>query len=57
MIGFANICEEELKMKKLVWNNDKPEWVETTEQKENAEFRATHGGKSALELLAEKRKA
>ena len=44
-------------MKKLVWNNDKPEWVETTEQKEDAEFRATHGGKSADEITAEKRNA
>ena len=44
-------------MKKLVWENGKPKWKETTEREENAEFRATHGGKSALELLAEKREA
>ena len=46
-------------MKKLIWNTEtgKPEWKEQTEREFNAEFRATHGGKSALELLAEKRKA
>ena len=44
-------------MKKLVWNNNgKPEWQETTEEAEDAEFRATHGGKSADEIAAEKRK-
>lgn len=41
-------------MKKLIWNNDKPEWKETTEQEEDAEFRRTHDGKSADELTAEK---
>lgn len=45
-------------MKKLVWNNNgKPEWQEQTEAEADAEFRATHNGKSADELTAEKRKA
>jgi len=41
-------------MKKLIWNNDKPEWKEQTEAEADAEFRRTHDGKSADELLAEK---
>ena len=44
-------------MKKLIWNNDKPEWKEQTEAEADAEFRATHGGKSADEITAEKRNA
>ena len=38
-------------MKKLVWNNNKLEWVDQTEEELDAEFRANHGGKSALEIM------
>lgn len=41
-------------MMKLVWNNNVPEWQNTTEEAEDAEFRRTHNGKSAEEILAEK---
>lgn len=41
-------------MMKLVWENELPTWQNTTEEAEDAEFRATHDGKSAEELIAEK---
>ena len=43
-------------MKKLIWENEKPVWKNTTEEAEDAEFRRTHDGKFAEELIAEKRK-
>ena len=43
-------------MKKLVWINNTPVWQERTGREENADFRANHDGKSALEILEEKRK-
>lgn len=55
--GNISAESEGIIMKKLVWdNNGKPEWQEQTEAEADAEFRRTHDGKSADELIAEKRK-